>query len=94
MTREQAKELLPVIEAFIDGKQVQFLDGTKNWRDAGDNVTFFSNVEYRIKPEPREWTIFLGSDGCILHKDPESSYNPWEAGYQSAKAVRVREIID
>ena len=32
MTREQAKELLPIIQAFAEGKTVQFLDGGK-WAD-------------------------------------------------------------
>ena len=52
MTREEAKKLLPIIQAYAEGKTIQFLiDGT--WRDM--SVTNFTNAAncYRIKPEPK-----------------------------------------
>ena len=50
MTREQAKELLPIIQAFAEGKTVQFLDGGK-WADVYETDFHESPVKYRIKPE-------------------------------------------
>mgnify|MGYP004519068105 CR=1 FL=1 len=47
------KELLPIIQAFVDGKQIQFL--RIEWEDI-DKLTddLFINPElYRIKPEPK-----------------------------------------
>lgn len=29
MTREEAKQLLPIIQAFVEGKTIQFLNGGK-----------------------------------------------------------------
>ena len=52
MTREQAKELLPIIQAFAEGKTVQFLDGGK-WADVYETDFHESPVKYRIKPEPK-----------------------------------------
>lgn len=61
MTRERAKELLPVIQAYVDGKKIQFLSHqqlrNKEWVDIWydcvepSEPSFLENVEYRIKPE-------------------------------------------
>ena len=43
MTREEAKELLPIIQAFADGKHIQWRNHFKNWIDIderdGLNIT-------------------------------------------------------
>ena len=60
MTREEAKKLLPFIQAYCEGKQIQWLKpDSDEWIDVvgGDNVDFEDltefNVVYRIKPEPK-----------------------------------------
>ena len=60
MTREEAKKLLPFIQAFSEGKKIQWLKpDSDEWIDVvgGDNVDFEDltefNVVYRIKPEPK-----------------------------------------
>ena len=54
--REEAKELLPIIQAFADGKHIQWRNHCKNWIDIderdGLNTEFPLSV-YRIKPEPK-----------------------------------------
>lgn len=52
MTREEAKELLPIIQAWAEGKNIQYLsDG--EWRDINQaDVTCYPD-KYRIKPEPK-----------------------------------------
>ena len=69
MTREQVKDLLPIIkdfdnrtskkllpiikimEAFAEGKTIQFKIDKGEWKDL-ENPTFFGNArDYRIKPE-------------------------------------------
>lgn len=52
MTREEAKELLPIIQAFAEGKTIQFLDGGK-WLDVCETDFHESTYKYRIKPEPK-----------------------------------------
>ena len=52
MTREQAKELLPIIQAWVEGKNIQFLsDG--EWQDINQADFTCYPDKYRIKPEPR-----------------------------------------
>ena len=60
MTREEANKLLPLIQAFSEGKKIQWLKpDSDEWIDivGGDNVDFEDltefNVAYRIKPEPK-----------------------------------------
>lgn len=50
MTREEAKRLLPIIQAYADGKTIQYLDKEFNWQDF-DDQSFYVGISYRIKPE-------------------------------------------
>ena len=52
MTREEAKDLLHIIQAFAEGKTIQFLDGGK-WLDVYETDFHESTYKYRIKPEPK-----------------------------------------
>ena len=56
MTREEAKELLPIIKAFAEGKDIQIRNITDDgWDDINDDrMSFCAKAEaYRIKPEPK-----------------------------------------
>lgn len=65
MTREEAKELLPLIQGYAEGKTIQFLkkiDGT--WRDMTEpNFSSPANY-YRIKPDPK-YRPFANAEECI-----------------------------
>lgn len=54
MTRKRCKELLPIMQAFAEGKEIQFKDKTsEEWVNlVNDDSTFCINdwCEYRIKP--------------------------------------------
>ena len=52
MTREEAKQLLPIIQAFADGKNIQLLDECE-WHDVYETVFYGNTDKYRIKPEPK-----------------------------------------
>ena len=54
MNRNQAKELLPIIQAYAEGKAIESrcIKGDKSlWYDDED-PSFDDDLEYRIKPEP------------------------------------------
>ena len=62
MTREQAKELLPIIQAFAEGKNIQFLsDG--EWHDINQADFTCYPDKYRIKPEPK-YRPFKSQEDC------------------------------
>ena len=51
MTREEAKELLPIIQAFVDGKTIQVWYND-TWQD--EEYPSFGELNlFRIKPEPK-----------------------------------------
>ena len=56
MTREEAKELLPIIQAFAEGKAIQDkIEGLTDWCDT-DEINLEYNGEkiiHRIKPESK-----------------------------------------
>lgn len=56
MNKEEAKKLLPVIQAFVDGKAIQVRDKDKednSWDDTTNPMFDFDTFEYRIKPQPK-----------------------------------------
>lgn len=64
MNRQQAKDLLPIIQAFAEGKTIQskYINGSNTWWD-DNNLSFGDGVEYRIKPEPK-YRPFKDAEEC------------------------------
>ena len=52
MTRAEAKELVPIIQAFIEGKIIQYKNDRGVWVET-DCPVWAKHTEYRIKPEPK-----------------------------------------
>lgn len=52
MTREEAKELMPIIQAFAEGKTIEYREYDGEWKVA-HTPTWSSRLFYRIKPEPK-----------------------------------------
>lgn len=52
MTREEVKEMLPIMQAYAEGRTIQFLDGGK-WLDLYESDFYKSPERYRIKQEPK-----------------------------------------
>ena len=62
MTSEQAKELLPIIQAWAEGKNIQFLsDG--EWHDINQADFTCYPDKYRIKPE-QKYRPFKTQEEC------------------------------
>jgi hypothetical protein len=96
MTCERAKELLPVIQAFANGEEIQSknFNHTK-WTDIQkDWIVDFSqsNYEYRIKPKPREWWIMESlKNGEVIGGPCRKPLNPPPSDYHW---IHVREVSD
>lgn len=89
MTKEQAKELLPIIQAWIDGKTIQYDEwNTNKWEDLIGEPNFHL-CKWRIKPEPREfWVKEYPNSGfsfftCKLTSQPSDDY----------KIIHLREVL-
>ena len=72
MNRQQAKDLLPIIQAFAEGNTIEFRikdgeepNGLRGWKwEEVDIPTFDTRrYEYRIKPEPK-YRPFKNAEEC------------------------------
>ena len=89
MTREQAKEMLPIIQAYAEGKTIQFLDGCK-WDDVYETDFYQSPDKYRIKPEPK-YRPFKTQEECwneMLNHQPFGWIKDKEGQYRHVMSVR------
>ena len=70
MAREQTKEILPVIQTFVEGKTIQ--DWTNDtWKDK-EYTSFGELSQSPIKPEPK-YRPFKSQEECWeeMHKHPD-----------------------
>ena len=66
MDRNQAKELLPIIKAFSEGKDIEIRSKNTHAQPNGwakMDEFIFGNFEYRIKPEPK-YRPFANAEEC------------------------------
>lgn len=53
MDRNQAKELLPIIQAYAEGKVIQINQPIIGWKDNNEPLFNCDTSSYRIKPEQK-----------------------------------------
>ena len=67
MNRKEAKELLPIIQAFSEGRIIEFsgiTDVSKAWREVTDfPIGMIKNFKFRIKPESA-YRPFANAEEC------------------------------
>lgn len=98
MTRKRIKEILPIIQAYAEGKDIQYrLPGsTESWKtfieDKCTSPFNHDHWEYRIKPEPREfWVVVDGFNGRALavFDNPDTITNTITNTHRTIKVVEV-----
>lgn len=85
MNRQQAKDLLPIIQAFAEGKTIEYYSND-NWIE-DKNFNFIDKAQnYRIKPEPK-YRPFANAEECwqemlkhqpfgwLKHKEEKENYH-------------------
>ena len=92
MTREEANELLPIIQAFAEGKTIQVrINNDSSWTDLLDTKLEISNLyEYRIKPEPK-YRPFKTQEECWneMHKHPNFGWIKGNVTGEYKQIVRI-----
>ena len=90
MNRNQAKQLLPIIKAFSEGKDIEYFDkGDCKWRTCIEPY-FYDDVEYRIKHEPT-WIPFTYSSTCL--KEIRNHHpNGWVKEIESGKRTAIVSV--
>lgn len=66
MNREEAKKILPILTAFVEGKNIQVFTNTGIWIDS-DDISLYNLGSwpegYRIKPDPT-YRPFKNAEEC------------------------------
>lgn len=99
MNKENAHLFDEVFQALKAGKTIQYFNSKSIWEDIEETAFCLPADDYRVKPEPREWTVLVATkynsshpEGKII-RDIEGSIS--QPGKDSRwKTVRVREILE
>jgi len=90
-------KMIAVLQAAKAGKQIQHRykhdEGTA-WHDTGLQIWNFTDYDFRVKPEPREWWLVMATYDCHAFPTKEAAIN-FEAGFNSGKPIiKVREVLE
>jgi len=89
MNKYNAKEFLPIIQAFADGKEIECkCIYTADWKKQ-ENICFDEEPSsYRIKPEPRTFKVYLidTNDGETVVTSHPTFDSRW-------KQITVQEVL-
>ena len=83
MTKEEAKEFYPILQAFAEGKVIECRTKPdtistsipNEWTEM-EEIRFWSNVEYRIKPEPK-YRPFKNAEECWNEMMKHQPFRAW-----------------
>ena len=101
MTRNEVKELLPIMQAFAEGKTIEErIIGTDNWIETdeiygGRNNDYDYRVAYRIKPEPK-YRPFKNAEECWneMQKHHPFGWVKYKDGSTTNKFMFICDISD
>ena len=93
MVKEGLKKILPVMQAFVEGKTIQRYDDKKDdWYDISPNANIDFCYDYRIKPEPK-YRPFKTREECWneMHKHPDFG---WVANKNTKSKYHINAVWD
>lgn len=91
MNRQQAKELLPIIQAFAEGKTIEFRNKSfKEWVEI-DNPSFDPTItNYHIKPEPK-YCPFKDKEECWNEMQRHHPFGWIKDGVSMYNIITIRQ---
>ena len=93
MKRKNAKELLPIIQAFAEGKSIQRINSLGEWSDVTGDVLFYCNPEdYRIKHEP-EYRPFKTKEECWQEMMKHQPFG-WLKSIRKQEKVHIGRVFE
>ena len=100
MNRERAKELLPIIQAFAEGKAIEYRYKDGKWKSPTisplfEDLSFNDDIEYRIKPEPEVIYVNKWFDGSnVAYKTKREAETSVYINKYKYIAKKFIEVID
>lgn len=91
MVKEGLKKILPVMQAFVEGKTIQRYDDKKDdWYDISPNANINFCYDYRIKPEPK-YRPFKNQEECWNEMHKHSDFG-WLVNKNTKSIYHVNAI--
>ena len=93
MNRNQAKVLLPIIQAYAEGKAIEsrcIKGDTSLWYDDKD-PSFDDDFEYRIKPEPK-YRPFKDAEECWNEMQKHQPFG-WVINISNGRAYNLQSVL-
>ena len=90
ITKEEAKELLPIIKALAEGKKIQDkIEGLTDWVDTNEiNLEFEGQkIKYRIKPE-HKYRPFKTKEECWDEMHKHSDFG-WVKAHNTGNLCQI-----
>ena len=96
MTREEVKDLLPILQAFAEGRVIQYRDNGV-WKDITTEEDFYTenafvNVnDYRIKPE-LTYRPFANAEECWQEMLKHQPFG-WVKNKSNSRAYNILSVL-
>lgn len=95
MNREQAKKLLPIIQAFAEGRAIEVRSNSKynpgEWIETATPTFDIKSHEYRIKPGPK-YRPFKDTEECWQEMQKHQPFG-WIKGKEGEHHSLITSII-
>lgn len=88
-------EMIVVLTAAKEGKKIQYKNrcGDGRWKSAGHPMWQFTDCEYRVAPEPREWWINVyPASTCNAYRSQDLADSHQFSG--RIECIHVHEVLD
>ena len=92
MTKEETRKAVKVMEAYANGKKIQFLDEYNNWIDVTNPTFNWSIYIYRVKPEPK-YRPFKNQEECWNEMHKHSNFG-WIKGNTTGEYKQIVRIYN
>lgn len=105
MTREEVKEMLPILQAYAEGRVIECrtkpsaVEGTdvpNDWTEMKE-IEYWNNTEYRIKPEVK-FRPFANAEECweeMMKHQPFGwvKFKDTESGYYMITFIAINVVV-
>ena len=92
MNRSEAKDLLSIIQAFVEGRKIEYRElGEEHWSETSTPTFDIESNEYRIKPEPK-YRPFKDKEECWQEMQKHQPFG-WIKGKEGEHHSLITSII-
>ena len=98
---KNTRQMMEVMQAYLDGKKIEFANVNYNrsdngWYEVASPSWNWEQYDYRVKQEPREFSVVLDRDGKAIGVGDASAASiivvP-SGKVRDAKVIKVREVL-